>query len=57
MREWLRCVREGLKKNIDLRDIFVFGGLAAAVYGVAAIHVPAAWIVAGVTLFYLGKFR
>jgi len=40
--------------RIDLRDVFVFGGLAAAVYGVSGYSVPAAWITAGVTLFALG---
>ena len=41
-------------RAIDLRDLFVFGGLGCAVYGVAGYSVPAAWIVAGVALFSLG---
>lgn len=41
----------------DLRDLFAFGGLAAACYGIAQIHAPAAWIVGGVALFWLGVRR
>lgn len=42
---------------IDLRDGFVFGGLACAVYGIAQVYAPAAWIAAGVALFWLGLRR
>lgn len=38
----------------DLRDVFAFTGLGCACYGVAQISVPAAWIVGGATLFWLG---
>lgn len=38
----------------DLQDRFVFGGLACIGYGVSAIYPPAAWIVVGVALFWLG---
>ncbi len=39
---------------IDLRDIFVFGGLGCIAYGAAQIYPPAGWIVAGAGLFWLG---
>lgn len=42
---------------VDLRDVFVFGGLAAVGYGIAQIHVPAAWIVVGAIVFVLGVRR
>lgn len=42
------------RPDIDLRDVFVFGGLAMIGNGVAAIYPPAAWIVCGVALFWLG---
>lgn len=42
---------------VDLRDVFVFGGLAAVGYGIAQIHVPAAWIATGSVLFLLGLRR
>ena len=45
------------RATVDLRDIFVFGGLAAMVYGIAQIHVPAAWIISGSALFLLGLRR
>lgn len=41
----------------DLRDAFCFGGLAAATYGTAMIYEPAAWILAGVVLFWMGVRR
>ena len=40
--------------GIDLRDGFVFGGLACVVIGVALIYTPAAWIIGGAALFWLG---
>lgn len=43
--------------RVDLRDVFVFGGLGCAVYGVSGYSVPAAWIVAGAVLFTLGVRR
>jgi hypothetical protein len=46
-----------LARGVDLRDLFVFGGLAMVVCGVAQINVPAAWITAGGVLFLLGMKR
>ena len=57
----LRAMRTrlaGLARNyagaVDLRDLLVFGGLAAIGYGVNMIYPPAAWIVCGAVLFWLG---
>jgi hypothetical protein len=52
-----RCILVWLGKTFDLNDVFVFAGLAAACYGVAQIDPPSAWIVGGVTLVWLGKFK
>ena len=41
----------GTLRDIDLRDVAVFGGLAAVAKGVAQIYSPAAWIVVG--LFFM----
>lgn len=41
----------------DLRDVITFGGLACACYGIAMLSVPAAWIVGGACLFWLGVRR
>ncbi len=41
----------------DLRDVITFGGLGAACYGIAMLSVPAAWIVGGACLFWLGVRR
>ena len=38
----------------DLRDVITFGGLGAACYGISLLSVPAAWIVGGAALFWLG---
>ena len=41
----------------DLRDYFDLIGLICVVYGVAQLHMPAAWIVGGSILFWLGMRR
>jgi len=43
-----------MNPNADLRDCLVFGGIAAAAYGIGLIYVPAAWIFAGLAAFWLG---
>lgn len=42
---------------IELRDVLCFGGLGCVAYGLAQVYVPAAWIVPGVALFWLGVKR
>jgi len=44
-----------IRQAIDLRDAFVFGGLGLVGYGVHAIYPPAAWIVVGTALFWIGQ--
>jgi hypothetical protein len=41
----------------DMRDAFVFGGLGLIGYGIAQVYPPAAYIVVGVVLFWLGARR
>ena len=41
----------------DIRDLITFGGLGCACYGIAQINPPAAWIVGGACLFWLGVRR
>ena len=43
-----------LNPDVDLRDCLVFGGIAAAGYGISLIYQPAAWIFCGLALFWLG---
>lgn len=43
--------------EVELRDVFVFGGLAAVVYGIAQVYPPAAWMAGGAALFWLGIRR
>lgn len=42
---------------IDLRDVFVFGGIAAASYGAAQMYAPGGWLLAGAAIFWLGVRR
>lgn len=46
-----------VKLDIDLNDVFVFAGLAALTYGIAQMHAPSAWIVAGGVIFLIGLRR
>ncbi len=41
----------------SFEDVLVFGGLASACWGVAQVYEPGAWMLAGVTLFWLGVRR
>lgn len=41
-------------KLVELRDAFVFGGLGMVGYGLHAIYPPAAWIVVGSAVFWIG---
>jgi hypothetical protein len=38
----------------DERDIFVFGGIAVAAFGLYLVYPPLAFICAGAALFWLG---
>lgn len=54
MRAALRKLVAAAREELELRDAFVFGGLGLALYGVAQVYAPAAWIAAGGALFWLG---
>jgi hypothetical protein len=41
----------------DLRDYFVFGGIASVGYGTYQIYPPAAWIIVGCVFFWIGIKR
>lgn len=41
----------------DLTDAFTFGGLAMVGYGLSLVCVPAAWIVCGAFLTWIGVRR
>lgn len=43
--------------NLDFRDIIVFAGIALIGVGTYMIHEPAAFIVCGAMLFWLGRPR
>lgn len=51
LREWL------LGLVPDMQDVLVFGGLASVCWGLAQVYPPAAWIVGGAVLFWLGIKR
>jgi hypothetical protein len=53
----IALIRGTIARTIELREIFVFGGLAAVGYGIAQIHAPSAWIIIGATFFLLGMRR
>ena len=38
----------------EIRDVFLFGGLAAMGYGVHEIHPPSAYVLVGIALMTLG---
>ena len=57
MKAGLRAALKVVLAAVDLRDVFAFGGLSAVAYGVAQIHSPSAWIVAGAVVFLLGIRR
>jgi hypothetical protein len=50
----MRKLHSLLASLIDLRDAFAFGGLAMIGYGLFSIYPPAAWIVVGGILLWIG---
>lgn len=51
----MTALLQKLRAAVDLRDAFAFGGLAMVGYGLHAIYPPAAWIVVGAVLFWIGS--
>jgi hypothetical protein len=47
----------GVLSAFDLRDVFVFSGLACLSYGLGQMYQPLGWIGAGAGLFWLGVRR
>ena len=54
LRDALIAALKSLRSPLDLRDLFVFGGIAAAANGIHMIYPPAAWIFVGIMFFWLG---
>ena len=54
LKDELIALLKRLNPAVDLRDALVFGGIAAAAYGISMIYPPAAWIFCGLALFWLG---
>lgn len=54
MRAALHVALSRVRAAVDLQDAFVFGGLACVGYGLYCVYPPAAWIVVGGCLFWLG---
>ena len=50
----MKKLAKWIASMIDLRDAFTFGGLALVVVGLAQISAPAAWMVPGAFLMFLG---
>lgn len=46
-----------VRLDINLRDVFAFGGLGMVGHGIAMVSPSAAWIVVGVAVFWLGVRR
>ena len=46
-----------LKSTFDMRDCFVFGGIALVGIGLLLIYVPVALIISGAMFFWLGVRR
>ena len=42
---------------LDARDAFVFSGIASMFFGLFQVYSPAAWIVTGTALFWIGVRR
>jgi hypothetical protein len=43
-----------LANLLDVRDVIAFGGLAVLCYGLHLVYPPAAFIVGGAVMFWLG---
>jgi hypothetical protein len=51
---WMRSTVGAVRKAVDVQDAHVYGGLMCACVGVAQVHQPGAWVLAGAALFWLG---
>lgn len=46
-----------VKRAVDMTDVFVFSGIGCVGYGLSQIYPPSAWVVVGISLFWLGVRR
>lgn len=53
----LKVCAAGVAVAIEMRDMCAFGGLALVARGLHEVYSPAAWIVCGIALFWLGVKR
>ena len=57
LREQAARVGNQLRELFDLRDLFWIAGLVAVGFGLAQMYPPAAWVVCGTALFWMGIRR
>ena len=53
----LAAVLSAALRNIELRDVLCFGGLAMLGYGLYLVYPPACWVVIGGVLHLMGRPR
>lgn len=53
----IKRVLSTIWRGFDLKDVFAFGGLAAVAWGLWLVYPPAAFIVTGACLFWMGAIR
>jgi len=53
VRERIKKAAAAAVKEIGLREVFLFAGLASLAYGLHQVYPPAAWIAVGVLLMRL----
>lgn len=51
----MKLFLNAIKRELTIKEYFVFGGLALIGYGIAQIYPPAAWIAIGSALFIMGS--
>ena len=54
LKDDLLGVCKRLHSAFDVRDVFVFGGIGLAGYGIWIVSPPAAFVVVGLAFFWLG---
>ena len=53
----LAAALSALLRNVELRDVLCFGGLAMLGYGLYLVYPPACWVVIGGVLHLMGRPR
>ena len=57
MKSKMRKIAAAVWGGFDIKDVFAFGGLAAVSWGLWLVYQPAAFIVTGTALFWMGAIR